>query len=464
MSDATALELPRDVDLEQAIIGACIADNRYLPALQSHCPAETFFCAPHPDIVSAMLSLETERREVTPLTVQAKLGRDIGLDISSHDYLAGLALAAPAGNPVEHMRSLADMAQRRDTIIAMRDSEERLKQGRFAYSDATREVLETIDRCSVKSGAQRYISTPDAIDEMLRRAQDSLDGKPLPTITTGLRGLDDAIGGLHAGDLCVFAGRPGMGKSSLLLCSALAAARNGHPVLFFSLEMTREQLLHRAACDLDFDDNRHDPLSYSWFRRGDLRPAQVERLAQAARRIPHNLTVHDDGDLTIHDVASIVRERARRETKMGLVVIDYIQKLKPTNRYAGNRVQEVTEATGAAKALAKRVGWPVLVGAQLNRGVETRQEKRPELSDLRESGSIEQDADQVIGLYRKAYYIELQRPADGASAHVIAEWEGEYVTTKHRLDLLVLKNRHGAQRSIELFCDMRASAIRDGGF
>jgi replicative DNA helicase len=296
---------------------------------------------------------------------------------------------------------------------------------------------------------------------MLRRAQDALEGKTVPAVTTGLAKLDEVFGGLQAGDLAVYAGRPGMGKSAMLMTTALGAARQNRPVIVFSLEMSQERLLERMGCDIDFDTHHLDPLSYHWFRKGDLRPYQVERMAQAVRRMPDNLKIFDRGDLTIHEIAALARAEAQRSSRMGVVVIDYLQKVRATDRYAGNKVQEITEISGAAKALAMRIGWPVVVGAQLNRGVESREEKTPTLSDLRESGAIEQDADQVVGLYRPAYYIGKRRPAGGSMDPRWHAWQAEYEPVKNHLDLFVLKNRHGEENSVKVHCDMRASAIRD---
>jgi replicative DNA helicase len=245
------------------------------------------------------------------------------------------------------------------------------------------------------------------------------------------------------------------------MTTAIRSAMEGRPVLFFSLEMTQERLLQRVGCDLDYDENPRSPLSYSWFRNGSAKHEDIRRLAQALVRLPESLTIFENGSLTIQEMAAIARSHAARSNTMGVVVIDYLQKVSAGDRYKGNRVQEVTEISGAAKALAMRLKWPVVVGAQLNRGVENRDEKRPNLTDLRESGSIEQDADAVVGLFRPAYYIEKRKPALGQADPGWAAWETEWESERNRLDLLVMKNRNGAEDSLSVFCDMRASAIRN---
>jgi replicative DNA helicase len=354
------------------------------------------------------------------------------------------------------------MRLRREAIGAASDAQQDLKDPAYSVLDCLGPVLEVADRAAATVGKRQHVPVREAADAMLRAASDRAAGRAVVAATTGLNLLDEAIGGLQGGDLIVMAGRPGMGKSALLATTALRAAMEGRPALFFSLEMTQERLLQRIGCDLDYDAHSHRPLSYSWFRNGSAKHEDVARLGEALKRLPESLTIFENGSLDIHEIAAISRAAAARSNVMGVVVIDYLQKVNASDRYRGNRVQEVTEISGAAKALAMKLKWPVVVGAQLNRGVESREEKRPTLSDLRESGSIEQDADVVIGLYRPAYYIEKRKPALGRADPKFSDWEAEYEPEKNRLDLLVMKNRNGAEDSFNVFCDMRASAIRDG--
>lgn len=454
-------QLPADVDIEQAVIGACIAQPELLARLQSVCTSGDFFHQPHPRIVEAMFGLAKDGRKVSPLSVQSIVGSDIGLDDPAHVYLANLAAGAPAGGFEDYLRRLIDLSRRREVMLALMDAQEQLGMPSSSTMEALRPLMEAVDRAARDVGGRDVIPVSEAIEEMLRTAQAALEGKRPEAVSTGLSKLDDVIGGLQAGDLAVYAGRPGMGKSALLMTTALAAARQGRPAIVFSLEMNQRRLLERMACDVDYDAHPHDPLSYSWFRKGSATFPQVERLASAARLIPDRIQIYDAGDLSMTQIAGLARAHAQKADKMGVIVIDYLQKVRSTDRYAGNKVQEITEISGAAKALAMQIGWPVVVGAQLNRGVEAREEKRPTLSDLRESGAIEQDADQVIGLFRPAYYVEKRRPALGAMDPKWDDWLAEYEPVKHRLDLFVLKNRHGAEDSVMAFCDMRASAIRD---
>lgn len=453
---------PESVDAEQAVIGACLGHPEIIDRVASACAPEDFYHVPHPAIADAIFSLHAEKVPVTPLTVTARCHADKAFgEAGGSRYLSALALASPSGGIVALARNLADMRLRRDAIDAAHETQMNLCITSGGIMEAMRPILDMADHAAAVLGKRDFVPIRDAAAAMLKRAQDTADGKAVVTATTGVQLLDETIGGLQGGDLVVYAGRPGMGKSGLLMTSAMRSAMDGRPVLFFSLEMTQERLLQRIGCDLDFDAHPSNPLSYSWFRNGSAKHRDIERLAEAVRRIPDSLTIFENGSLTVQEIAALARAHAARSNVMGLVVIDYLQKVSAGDRYRGNRVQEVTEISGAAKALAMHLKWPVVVGAQLNRGVENRDEKRPNLTDLRESGAIEQDADAVIGMFRPGYYIDKRKPALGRTDPSWAAWEADWEGNKNRLDLLVMKNRNGAEDSLSVFCDMRASAIRN---
>lgn len=462
--DFPQAKLPADVELEQAVLGLCLLRNDVISSVEAVCAPECFHHAPHQQIAKAVYALARDSKPVTPFSLRAFIGSDWkgddGGEFAIYGYVADLAAAAPSDNPIILAQMVADLALRRDSIVSLMDAQEALGNQSIPLSIALKPVLEAADKATGHTGKRRALSVADARDQLLQEAEDNARGRKVVAATTGLETLDAVIGGLQAGDFVVEAGRPGMGKSSQLLCNALATARQGRPVLFFSLEMKQKALLRRIGCDIDFDANPDNPLSYSWFRAGDVRPDQVERLATALHSLPPTLEIIENGDLTIHEISSMARAFAARTSGMGLVVIDYIQKIRPSDRYSGSKVQEITEISNECKALALRLDWPVVVGAQLNRAVEGRGEPKPALSDLRESGAIEQDADIVIGLYRPGYYIAKRKPAAKTDPGYAA-WEADWEFNKHRLDLLILKNRDGAEESLSVFCDMRASAIRD---
>lgn len=451
-----------EVETEQAVIGVMLRHSDALPKMLEICSPSDFAHAPHGAIVSAIIDAQNASQPITCLFLGQRLCADPALNaLGGTSYLEAMRDRAPAGGFIPLARSLVDMQLRREIVDSATLALDAAQQSSVTPVQALQPILETADRVSAAIAQHGRKSIREAADALIQEAYDRAAGRVEPAATTGLNLLDETIGGLQGGNLVVYAGRPGMGKTCQLMNTALRSAMEGRPVIFFSLEMTLKELLERVGCDLDYDENAASPLSYSWFRNGSAKPDQIVRLGEALRRLPDNLKVVDDGSLTIHEIAAQARAFAAQQSRMGVVVIDYLQKVAATDRYRGNRVQEVTEISGAAKVLAKSINWPVVVGAQLNRGVESREEKRPNLSDLRESGSIEQDADAVIGLYRPAYYIEKRKPAQGRADPGWTAWEMEFEAEKNRLDFFVLKNRHGSEDSIAVFCDMRASAIRD---
>jgi replicative DNA helicase len=460
-ANSQAVTLPENFQIEASVLGACMAWPDALDQLLRACCPDDFYHQPNPHIAAVIVALHGEGVPVTPLTVSTRFAHKPAEDFDIRAYLNTLCDMAPAIGSVPLARSLADMRMRREGIAAAQDAQEMLASGAVGLLESLKPLMEVADRAAAAIGKRQFTPVRQAADEMLRAASDRAAGRAVVAATTGVGAVDKAIGGLQGGDLVVVAGRPGMGKSALLMTAALRSALEGRPTIVFSLEMTQERLLQRLGCDLDFDQNPGRPLSYSWFRNGTARHDDIARLGEALQRLPESLTIFENGSLDIHEIAALARTHASKANVMGVVVIDYLQKVNAGDRYRGNRVQEVTEISGAAKALAMRLKWPVVVGAQLNRGVESREEKRPVLSDLRESGSIEQDADAVIGLYRPAYYIGKRKPALGQADPAYSAWEMEWESEKNRLDLLVMKNRNGEEDTLSVFCDMRASAIRD---
>lgn len=451
-----------ECETEQAVLGACFRRPEMLDEILSICPAAEFIHAPHAAIAHCIHEARASSLPITPLVVATKLTSDTAfIEAGGKAYLEAMEGAAPAGGIIALARNLVDMRLRREAGEAAKVTQEALGDPGCGIMEAMRPVLDMADHAAEVLGKREAVSITDTADAMLREAQDRAAGRTALAATTGLTKLDEAIGGLQGGDLVVYSGRPGMGKSALLMSTALRAAIQGRPVICFSLEMTASRLLQRVGCDLHYDQNTASPLSYSWFRNGTADHEQIAQLGTALKALPDTLRLVDNGSLTIQEIAAMSRAFAARYSTMGVVVIDYLQKVTAGDRYRGNRVQEVTEISGAAKALAMRLKWPVVVGAQLNRGVESREEKRPNLTDLRESGAIEQDADAVIGLFRPAYYVEKRKPALGKADSCWPAWELEYEAVKNQLDLLVMKNRNGAEDSLSVFCDMRASAIRD---
>jgi len=277
-------------------------------------------------------------------------------------------------------------------------------------------------------------------------------------VTTGFSDIDQLLGGLQSSDLLILAGRPGMGKSALSLNMAFNSARayaqdtlageempRGAPALFFSLEMAAEQLSARILAE-------QTEIEMWKIRNGRFSDSEWEKFVLAMQDLSTlPLYIDDTGGISIAQIAARCR-RMKREKNIGLIVIDYLQLVEPTHRQ-DNRVQEVTEVTKGLKTLAKELNIPVLATAQLSRGVDARDDKRPVLSDLRESGSIEQDADVVMFVFREEYYLKTREPEAGTPEHT--KWMTKLEQAHRRAEVLVEKHRHGPTNKIELFFDDR---------
>jgi replicative DNA helicase len=284
------------------------------------------------------------------------------------------------------------------------------------------------------------------------------DGK-LSGLATHIRKLDVDMGGLQKSDLIVLAGRPGMGKTALATNIAYHVASNykyehnvdgtrrtinGGIVGFFSLEMSAEQLATRIISE-------QTEIPSSAMRRGDITEEQFQALAAASREIEHTpLYIDESGGLSIAQLAARAR-RLKRQHGLDLLVIDYIQLLQGSGKRSDNRVQEVTEITTSLKALAKELDIPVLALSQLSRQVENRDDKRPQLSDLRESGSIEQDADVVLFVYREEYYLKGKEPPPNTEAHT--KWEQDLAPHKGVAEVIIAKQRHGPTDTVKVHFD-----------
>jgi len=310
--------------------------------------------------------------------------------------------------------------------------------------------------------------------EALRRTVEGAEraaarGGRISGVTSGFTDIDNLLGGLQPSDLLILAGRPGMGKTALGTNMAFHAAKqymrdieanaefpSGAPVLFFSLEMAAQQLSGRILSE-------QTELEVWKIRNGRFTESEWEKFILTMQELSSlPLYIDDSGGISIAQIAARAR-RMKREKNIGLIIIDYLQLVEPARRHE-NRVQEITEVTKGLKTLAKELNVPVLALSQLSRGVDARDDKRPVLSDLRESGSIEQDADVVMFVYREEYYLKSREPDAGTPDH--AKWMEKLERATNRAEVLVEKHRHGATRSIDLMFEgqfTRFSNLADEG-
>ena len=429
----SGLRLPYSPEAEQAVLGAILMDPDAISRVAEILPSsEYFYVATHRTIYTAMMSMFTSGMAVDQITVLDVLKRERDFDeATGKTYLVQLAQSCPSITNVEnYARIVRDKYDVRALISAARDIIEDSSDGEQEPQmliDSAEQKIFDIRRGKNIQGLQR-------IDEVLFQTFDRLDmlnrdDASVKPISTGIGDLDRVITGLNRSDLILLAARPGMGKTSFALNIARNVAVVGKKtVAFFSLEMTKEQLVSRLL-------SAEALVGGTKLRTGDLKPEEWQRLIGAGDILKNtNIYLDDTPGITVPEM----KAKLRRLKHVDLVVIDYLQ-LMSTGRRDGNRVQEISELTRNLKILAKEIDVPVICLSQLSRASEQRQDHRPQLSDLRDSGSIEQDADIVLFLYREGYY-DRENGAETAQA-AIDQNSGECI---------VAKNRHGETTIVKL--------------
>ena len=463
--------VPYDIEVEQALLGAFLVDNQAIERASSVLRAEHFYDPLHQRVYEVMLGMaDRGGMTITPLTLNAAMKNDPGLvEVGGLGYLAGLAQAAPAlPNVRDYAKILHDLAVRRGLI---RIGEDVVNNAYEAPHDKPPQAqIEEAEKALYRiAETSRYGEGPIDFTESLRRTihaaeQAQLRGGRISGVSSGFADIDSLLGGLQPSDLIIVAGRPGMGKTSLATNMAFHAARywvqdreagnevsKGAPILFFSLEMAAQQLSARILSE-------QSEIEMWKIRNGKFTEAEWEKFVltmQDLSTLP--LYIDDTGGVSIAQIAARAR-RLKREKNIGLVIIDHIQ-LVASARKTENRVQEITEISKSLKVLAKELDVPVIALSQLSRGVDARDDKRPVLSDLRESGSIEQDADVVMFVYREEYYLKSREPEPGSPEH--GKWMEKMERVHRRAEVLVEKHRHGATNKIDLFFDDRFTRFSD---
>ena len=454
---------PHNIDVEQALLGAVLVNNEAFYRVSDFLEPQHFYEPIHQKIFELTGSLVRAGKVATPVTLKTFLPADIdiaGLTVSQ--YLARLAAEATTViNAADYGRTVYDLAIRRALIVIGEDMVNVAYDApvdlepQSQIEDTERRLYELAETGRYDGGFQRFSQAVTTAIDMAARAYQR-DGK-LSGLATGLRDLDRMMGGLQHSDLVILAGRPGMGKTALATNIAYNVAKawegtvradghiettNGGIVGFFSLEMSAEQLATRIISE------QAEIPSYR-IRRGEIDPADFDRIAAIAREmetIP--LYIDETGGLSIAQLAARAR-RLKRQRGLDLLVVDYIQLLQGSSRRAQEgRVQEVTEITTSLKALAKELNVPILALSQLSRQVENREDKRPQLSDLRESGSIEQDADVVMFVFREEYYLRNREPRAGTEEHF--KWQTEMEAVLGKAEVIIGKQRHGPTGTVKM--------------
>lgn len=451
--------LPVNLEAEQAFLGAGLVKNSIFEDAIGQLRPEDFSDPLHGRIFTSALALIARGVKADPISLRGEFDRDPALQgLGGAKYLAQLAtsvtMLAAAG---DYRRIIKDMAVRRRLLAFAEDTARAAADlsGSMAATALVDEAAQQLHELGTAAeGARPLINLGEAVDIALSQVEAAFqDGRGITGVTTGLIDLDRAIGGLQPGNLIILAGRPGMGKSDLAVTIALGAARAGQTVQLFSQEMTAAELSQRAMAG-------PTGIAADRQRRGMVDGNDIARLVAAGQDLKALKVVIDESpSLTV----ALLRQRARRLQRrhgLDLVIIDHLQLMRSGDRRRReNRVQEITEITSELKALAKELQVPVLVVSQLSRAVENREDKRPQLADLRESGSIEQDADAVMFLYRTAYYLEREQPRrkpaekpDAFGAR-FRQWEADVAAAQNRADLIIAKQRFGPLRTVHLHYD-----------
>jgi replicative DNA helicase len=465
MEQEAPRQLPYDVDVEQALIGAILVDNYSLERVSNLLKPEHFYDPLHQRMYDAIERMWAKGHVTTPLTLKSAMGDDAGLnEVGGQAYLISLARGAPAlPNVKDYARILADLAMRRELIRIGEDIVNTAYEAPLEMAPAAQ--IEDAEKALYRVAEKgRFGEGPVSFDAALAQAvagaeQALARGGHISGVPSGFNELDSLLGGLHSSDLIIVAGRPGMGKTALATNMAFHAARvwakdkadqaepaRGAPVLLFSLEMAASQLSARILSEQTEIEMRK-------IRTGRFTDAEWDRFVRTAQVLGDlPLYIDDTGGISIAQIAARAR-RLKREKHIGLIVVDYLQLIQPASRRYDNRVQEVSEVTKGLKTLAKELAVPVVALSQLSRGVDNRDDKRPVLSDLRESGSIEQDADVVMFVYREEYYLQSREPEAGTSEY--DDWMKKLERVHNRAEIMVEKHRHGPTNKVELFFDAR---------
>lgn len=460
--------LPQNVEAEQALIGAVLANNKAFEKVSEFLKPQHFADSTHAKIFEVISKLILRGRVADVITLKNYFEQEGSLaDVGGAKYLVKLAdSATPLTNAEYYAQFIYDKYLRRELISTGFDivnnvmKEDIDSDANDQIEQAEKKLFEISNQGDINGG---FIDFSQALTDSLSHIEEAYqkDGK-LSGLPTALDALDNKIGGLNNSDLMIIAGRPAMGKTALAtniaynVAEYMAHAPNldekSRGVAFFSLEMSADQLATRILSTVT-QTNGHK------MRTGELDNAEFTRIAAAVReleKIP--LYIDDTPGLNINTIRTRAR-RLKRNKGLGLIVIDYIQLIMGTGskRTEGNRVQEISEISRGLKILAKELNLPVIALSQLNRGVEQREDKRPVMSDLRESGSIEQDADIVMFVYRENYYLQNEEPQQKPSEtpeHLqkrMEEWEARKRATQNVSEVIIGKQRHGPTGTVQLF-------------
>ena len=453
---------PHNVEAEQALLGAVLVNTEAFYRVSDFLMPEHFYEPVHREIYEVIGKIIRAGKAATPITVKTYLPESLIAEVTVPQYLARLAAEATTVlNAADYGQTVYDLAIRRTLIqigeemtATAYDADVEMTAPK-QIEEAEKSLFDLAEKGRYDGGFQSFNV---ALTEAIKMAGEAYqrDGS-LSGTATGLTDLDRLMGGLQRSDLIILAARPAMGKTALATNIAFHVARtwrggttpdghrkteDGGQVGFFSLEMSAEQLATRILAE-------QAEISSSDIRRGNIHESQFSRLVDVSNMLSTiPLFIDDTGGISVSQLAARAR-RLKRQKGLDLLIVDYLQLLSGSSKKASeNRVQELTEITTTLKALAKELEVPIIALSQLSRAVENRDDKHPQLADLRESGSIEQDADVVLFVYREEYYLKNKEPKEGTPEHLA--WQGEMEAVHGRAEVIIGKQRHGPTGTVQL--------------
>jgi len=455
-------ELPNNIEAEQAVIGSILVSNDIFDELSTIISSINFYDPMHQKIFEAIESLIYKGMLANPITLKNYF-EDEKDDLNVPEYLVKITkFSTSVRQAVEYSKIIYDMFVRRELIKISEQTIDSAKlndldtNGQTIIENSERLLFDLAEKGSFNSSLVKFDEAMKQTIEMASAAYKNEEG--IVGVPTGLRDLDDKLGGLHQSDLIIIAGRPSMGKTSLATNIAFNAAQKlqdsgkKSSIAFFSLEMSSEQLSTRIISE-------QARISSNDIRRGRISDEQFDKFLETSKNISElPLYIDETPAISIAALSNRAR-RIKRLFGLDMVVVDYIQLMRGTTFNKDGRVQEISQITQGLKAIAKELAVPVVALSQLSRQVEQRDDHKPQLSDLRESGSIEQDADVVMFVYREGYYLQRKEPREATVEH--AEWQAKMNEVAHLAQIMIGKQRHGPIGNITLEFEERFTKFKD---
>lgn len=455
-------ELPNNIEAEQAVIGSILVTNEIFDDINTIISSINFYDPMHQKIFNAIESMIYKGLLANPITLKNYFEKEKD-EINIPEYLVKITkFSTSARQAIEYSKIIYDMFVRRelikisDQIIDDAKENDLNVSGQNIIENSEKLLYDLAEKGTFSSSLIKFDDAMKQTIEMASAAYKNEGG--IVGVPTGLRDLDDKLGGLHQSDLIIIAGRPSMGKTSLATNIAFNAAKNiqengrKSSVAFFSLEMSSEQLSTRIISE-------QARIGSNDIRRGRISDEQFDQFLETSKNISElPLFIDETPAISIAAMSNRAR-RIKRLYGLDLIVVDYIQLMKGSLNNKDGRVQEISQITQGLKAIAKELGVPVLALSQLSRQVEQRDDHKPQLADLRESGSIEQDADVVMFVYREGYYLQRKEPREATVEH--AEWQAKMNEVAHLAEIIIGKQRHGPIGKVTLEFEERFTKFKD---